>query len=147
MKQYIGEFFRRGLTACGFGPMILAAVYLILREETGVELLTVGAVCRGIVSLTALAVVAGGMNVLYQIERLPLMAAILIHGTVLYLGYLVTYLINGWLADGVMPVLIFSGIFVLGYLVIWGLIYSVTRKNTDSINEILLMQRQNPDKS
>ena len=147
MKKYIGEFVRRGLVSCGLGPMVLAVLYLVLQHKGVLETLTVREVCVGIVSLSVLAFIAGGMNVLYQIERLPLMAAILIHGAVLYLGYLVTYLINGWLADGVRPVLIFSGVFVLGYLVIWGLIYSVTRKNTDSINEILSMQRQNPDKS
>ena len=142
MKQYIGEFFRRGLTACGFGPMILAAVYLILREQTGVELLSVGAVCRGIVSLTALAFVAGGMNVLYQIERLPLMAAILMHGGILYIGYLAVYLLNGWLAGGIMPILVFTGIFAAGYVVIWIFVYAVTQKHTASINEKLDRHRR-----
>ena len=142
MKQYIGEFFRRGLTACGFGPMILAAVYLILREQTGMELLTVGTVCRGIVSLTALAFVAGGMNAIYQIEQLPLMVAILIHGGVLYLCYLLTYLINGWLEWGTGPILVFSGIFAVGYLVIWAIIYSVIRRHTARLNEKLKQNQQ-----
>ena len=48
------------------------------------------------------------MNIIYQIERLPLMMAILIHGGVLYLCYLGTYLLNGWLERDITPILVFS---------------------------------------
>jgi len=137
MKKIVLEFFRRGLIACGLGPMVLAVIYLVLQRHGAVQTLTVDQVCLGIFSLSALAFIAGGMNVLYQIERLPLMVAILIHGGVLYLSYLGTYLLNGWLKWGSTPVLVFSGIFVLGYLAIWAIIYSITKKNTARLNEIL----------
>ena len=136
MKQVLGEFFRRGLLACGFGPLILVVVYLIL-QQAGVQTLTVREVCLGIVSLWGLAFLAGGMNVVYQIERLPLMGAILIHGLVLYVGYLVTYLVNDWLPWGMTPVLVFTAIFVLGYLAVWAVIYTVTKQNTAKVNEML----------
>lgn len=142
MKKNIQEFIRRGLAACGFGPLILVAVYLILQQNAGIETLTVNQVCLGICSLAALAFIAGGMNVIYQIERLPLMAAILIHGCILYLSYLATYLINGWLEWGTAPILVFSAIFILGYLIVWAVIYSVTRKNTKRVNEILKQKQQ-----
>ena len=141
MKKHIMEFIRRGMIACGFGPMVLAGLYLILQHTGTVETLTVQEVCTGIFSLSALAFIAGGLNFLYQMERLPLMVAILIHGGVLYLSYLGTYLLNGWLAWGVTPMLVFSGIFVVGYLVIWAVIYSIIKKNTDKINEVLKKQR------
>ena len=96
MKKIVLEFFRRGFIASGFGPIVLAILYLILKQQALVEILTVNEVCIGIFSLSALAFVAGGMNVIYQIERLPLMVAILIHGTVLYITYLGTYLLNSW---------------------------------------------------
>jgi len=137
MKKYILEFFRRGLTACGFGPIVLAVIYLILHQQGALETLTVNEVCLGIFSLSALAFIAGGMNAIYQIERLPLMVAILIHGGVLYISYLVTYLINDWLERGAIPLLVFSGIFVVGYLVIWIIIYSIIKKRTKKINAIL----------
>ena len=86
MKRFVLDFLRRGLMACGFGPMVLAVVYLILQRCGVVETLTVYQVFVGIFSLSALAFVAGGMNAVYQIERLPLMVAIFIHGAVLYLG-------------------------------------------------------------
>ena len=84
MKKTALEFCRRGMAAGGLGPLVLAVLYLVLKRQGLVQTLTVDAVCRGIFSLWALAFVAGGMNVLYQIERLPLMAAVTIHGGVLY---------------------------------------------------------------
>ena len=142
MKKHILEFIRRGFVACGFGPLVLAVFYLILQRQENVQTLDVEQVCLGIFSLSALAFVAGGMNVLYQMERLPLMVAILIHGGVLYGSYLVTYLVNGWLEWGTTPILVFSGIFVLGYLAVWAVIYSVTKRNTDRINAVLKQKRQ-----
>ena len=136
MKKNLLEFIRRGLIACGFGPMVLAIFYLTLQRNTGMEFLTVHQVCRGIFSLSALAFVAGGMNVVYQMERIPLMVAILIHGGVLYISYLATYLLNGWLERGITPILAFSGIFLLGYLAVWAGIYSVTRRNTEKLNQV-----------
>jgi hypothetical protein len=142
MKRFVLDFFRRGLMACGFGPLVLAVVYGILQRCGVVETLTVHQVCVGILSLAVLAFVAGGMNAIYPIERLPLMVAILIHGAVLYLSYLGTYLLNGWLVWGALPVLIFTGIFAVGYLVIWVVIYCVIKRNTEKINAALKQKQQ-----
>jgi ABC-type transport system involved in multi-copper enzyme maturation permease subunit len=70
-------------------------------------------------------------------SQLPLMLAILIHGSILYASYLGTYLINGWLEWGATPILVFSGIFILFYLAIWAVIYTITKKRTARLNEIL----------
>ena len=142
MKKTVLEFLRRGLAACGFGPLVLAVLYLILKRSIGLQILTVDQVCVGIASLSVLAFVAGGMNAAYQIERLPLAVAILIHGGVLYVSYLATYLVNGWLEWGTTPVLVFTGIFVLGYLMIWAVIYTVTKRNTDRVNAALREKQQ-----
>ena len=145
MKKTLSAFFLRGLVASGVGPVILAVVYLILRRVAAVETLTVEQVCVGIFSLSVLAFLAGGMNVIYQIERLPLMVAILIHGGVLYVSYLLTYLVNGWLAWGAGPILVFSAVFVLGYLAIWAVIYSVTKRRTNQLNAILEEKQRRPE--
>ena len=142
MRKNILEFIRRGLIACGFGPLILAVLYLILQNQAGLETLTVNQVCTGIFSISALAFIAGGMNVVYQIEQLPLMWAILIHGCVLYFSYLGTYLVNDWLEWGKTPILVFTGIFGLGYLAVWAVIYSLTRRNTERINMALREKQQ-----
>ena len=142
MKKTVLGFIRRGLTACGFGPMVLAVLYLILQQQGALHTLTVDEVCLGIFSVSALAFMAGGLNVLYQIERLPLMVAILIHGSVLYLTYLITYLLNGWLDWSRVPVIVFSAIFVVGYLAIWAIIYAIMKRNTQKINEALKKQQE-----
>ena len=142
MKKNILEFVRRGLIACGFGPLVLAALYLILQDKAELKMLTVNEVCLGIVSLYALAFIAGGMNVVYRIERLPLMLAILIHGGVLYISYLATYLVNDWLEWGTTPILVFTGIFVGCYLAIWAVIYYATKRKTEKLNEILKQKQQ-----
>ena len=138
MKQYIMEFLRRGLAAMGFGPLVLAVLYLLLPVQT----LTAWEVSLGILSLSALAFLAGGLNVLYQIERLPLMAAIGIHGGVLYAGYLATYLLNGWLDWGRLPVLVFTAIFAVGYLAIWAVIYAIILRRTAQVNALLRQKQQ-----
>lgn len=137
MRKTVYDFIRRGLIACGVGPIVLAVMYMILYSRGLVDTVSVKELCTGIFSLAALAFVAGGTNVIYQIERLPLALAILIHGGVLYASYLAVYLINGWLRWGRAPILVFSGIFVAGYLLIWAVIYTVTRRKTARLNEIL----------
>ena len=145
MKRIILDFFRRGLIACGLGPIVLAVFYLIMQRQADVEVLTVNQVCVGIFSLFTLAFIAGGMNVIYQMEQLPLMVAILIHGGVLYISYLGTYLLNDWLEWGVMPILVFSGIFVFGYLAIWAIIYSIIKRKTEKLNRILKQKQQSAE--
>ena len=137
MKKIILEFVRRGMTACGIGPIVLAILYLILQQQEGLQTLSINQVCLGIFSISILAFIAGGMNVVYQMERLPLMVAISIHGGVLYISYLVTYLVNDWLQGGIIEILVFSGIFVLGYIIIWLIIYSIIKRNTEKVNKIL----------
>ena len=142
MKKFIVDFLRRGFIACGLGPIVLAIPYLILQQTAAVEMLTVKEVCIGIFSLTALAFIAGGMNAIYQIEQFPLMIAILLHGTILYISYLVTYLLNDWLEWGAVSIIVFSAIFVIGYLVIWAVIYSIIKRNTAMLNEGLKKRHQ-----
>ena len=143
MKKFVLEFVRRGFIATGLGPIVLAIVYLILKQSAAIDALTVNQVCIGIFSLSALAFIAGGMNAIYQVERLPLMTAILIHGSVLYIGYLGTYLLNDWLDFGIIPIIVFTAVFVVGYIVIWAIIYSIIRRNTAKLNELLKKKQQN----
>ena len=143
MKKFVLEFLRRGFSVFGVGPIVLAIIYLILNAVEGMESLTVNQVCMGIFSLALLAFISSGMNAIYQVERLPLMVAILIHGCVLYIGYLITYLLNDWLDFGIVPIIVFTAIFVVGYIVIWGIIYSIIKKNTAKINEKLRVKQQN----
>ena len=142
MKRYVSDFIHRGIIACGIGPLILAVVYLIIRHYTDMQTLSVNQVVIGILSLEALAFIAGGVNVVYRIERLPLSVAITIHGIVLYFSYLVTYLLNDWMKKDKISFMVFTGIFVIGYVVIWAVIYLVINSKIKKINKSLKEKQQ-----
>ena len=62
---------------------------------------------------------------------------ILLHGGALYIAYILTYLLNGWLANQRQSILIFTSIFVAGYAVIWLIIYNVEKVKAKKLNKIL----------
>lgn len=137
MKKFLSDFFLRGLLAAAGGPVVLAIVYGILGATGTVTALSPAEICKGILTVTLLALTAGGMTAIYQVERLPLPSAIAIHGGALYAVYILIYLINGWLQRQLMPILIFSAIFIVGYALIWACIYLSILKNTEQLNKKL----------
>ncbi len=137
MKKYIPDFLKRGLMAAAGGPVVLAIVYGILGAAGVIESLSPGEVCKGILTVSLMAFIASGITVIYSVERLPLLCAILVHCAVLYADYLLIYLLNGWLKSQIVPILIFTSIFIAGYAVIWLCIYLSIRAKTDRINQKL----------
>ena len=134
MKEFWKQFFLRGCIACAGGPLVLTVVWGILGATGTVATLTVTEVVRGILTVTLLAFIVAGMTAVYQAERLPLASAILIHAGALYLTYAVIYLINGWLASGAVPFLVFTACFVVGYALIWLIIYASMRAKAKKLN-------------
>ena len=141
MKKILRDFMLRGMIACGFGPIVWAIIYAILSASGVVETITVSKVVLEVISVSVLAFIAGGINVVYHIEKMPLAVAILIHAMALYADYIVIYLMNGWLASGVTPLVVFTVCFVLGYAVIWLVIYLISRINADKVNAKLESMR------
>ena len=137
MKKFILEFLKRGFLAAWGGPVILAIIYGILGANGTVITLTPNEVCKGIISVTLMAFIAAGMQAVYQLESLPLISAILIHGAVLYLDYLIMYLINDWIPRNFKSLSVFTVIFVVGYTLIWIGIYLFTKHKTDKLNKKL----------
>lgn len=137
MKKFWKEFFLRGLICASGGPIILAIIYSILGATGTVEAFSPREVCIGILTITLLAFIAAGMTAIYQMEQLPLPIMILLHGGALYIAYILTYLINGWLQQQLIPILVFTGIFVAGYALIWLIIYCVTKAKTETLNRKL----------
>lgn len=135
MKKTILDFLKRGTMAAAGGPIILAIVYAILGKTGTIESLSAAEVAKGILSVSLLAFIAAGITVVYTVERLPLVSAILLHGGVLYLDYLLIYLINNWLQRNAIG--IFTLIFLAGYASIWLIIYATTKTNTDKLNKKL----------
>lgn len=134
MKKFLKEFFLRGFLCAAGGPVVLAIIYGVLGATGTAESLTPGDVCKGIFTITGLAFVAAGMTAIYQIEQLPLPTMILLHGGVLYIAYILTYLVNGWLLNQLKPILVFTGIFIGGYGAIWTIIYVITNAKAKKIN-------------
>lgn len=137
MKQFIKAFLFRGLVAAWGGPVILAIIYGILGATGEVQSLAPGAVCTGILTVALLAFFVAGMNAIFTVERLPLALAITIHGGALYLCYILIYLVNGWIKQQFIPILVFTGIFLVGYAIIWLVIYILTKRKTDQLNRKL----------
>ena len=137
MKNLAKSFVVHGLFACGLGPVVFAIVYAVLNAVGAVSEVSVSEMVTGIVSVTVLAFIAGGISVIYKIERLPIFSAALIHGFVLYLSYVVIYLINGWLKGGITPLLVFTACFISGFALVWLIIYLTTKKSTDEVNSAL----------
>ena len=137
MKKFAKEFLLRGSLAAAGGPVVLAIVYGILGATGTVSSFSPREVCLGILIVTLLAFIVAGMTAIYQMEQLPLPSAILIHGAGLYMAYILIYLINGWLKQQLIPILIFTAVFIAGYAVIWLIIYSLIKATTEQINKKL----------
>ena len=137
MKKFLKEFLFRGLICAAGGPLVLAIIYGILGAAGATETIPATEVSMGIVTITLLAFIAAGMTAIYQVERLPLATMILLHGGALYTAYILTYLMNGWLQNSLIPILIFTGIFLVGYALIWLIIYCIEKAKADKLNKLL----------
>jgi len=137
MKKFWKEFLFRGLICASGGPLVLAIIYGILGATGVAESLSPKEVCLGILTITLLAFIVAGMTAIYQIEQLPLPIMILLHGGALYLAYILTYLLNGWLVNQLTPILVFTGIFLAGYSLVWFIIYCIERAKTEKLNKLL----------
>ena len=137
MKAFWKEFLLRGLLCAAGGPLVLAIIYGILGATGTVESFTPGEVVTGIATISLLAFTVAGMTAIYQLEQLPLPMMILLHGGGLYIAYILTYLINGWLLTQLVPILVFTGIFLAGYALIWLIIYLCIKSKTKKINKML----------
>lgn len=137
MKKFLKEFLFRGLICASGGPIVLAIIYGILGATGAVEAFSPKEVCMGILTITLLAFIVAGMTAIYQMEQLPLPMMILLHGGALYIAYILTYLLNGWLLNQLTHILVFTGIFIAGYALIWLIIYRVEKSKAAKLNKML----------
>ena len=137
MKRFICDFIHRGLIACGFGPIILSIVYAFIQVDGIIHTLTVNEVVLGILTSALLAFIAGGINAIYKIERLPIILAIFIHGIILYIDYVAIYLVNDWMKADFVPLAVFTVCFFAGFAIVWAMIYFHTKRNADKLNQKL----------
>ena len=137
MKKFLKQFLFRGLICSSGGPVVLAIIYGVLAATGTAEAVSPAEVSLGILTITLLAFIAAGMTAIYRMEQLPLPIMILLHGGALYIAYILTYLINGWLQNSLLPILVFTVIFVAGYALVWLIIYLVEKAKADKLNKLL----------
>lgn len=137
MKKHVLSFIRRGFVGATFGPIVLAIIYGILGATNVTKTLSVNEVVLGIISVSVMAFIAAGITMIYEVENLPFISAILIHGLALYADYAIMYLINGWIAEGLIPFLTFTTIFFVGFAIIWSIIYICTKNKANKLNKRL----------
>lgn len=121
----------------GFGPIVAGIVYAILERTVSNFSLSGTQVLLAIASTYMIAFVQAGASVFNQIEEWPLPKSLLCHFLSLYAVYVIGYLINTWIPFQTEVVLIFTGIFVAGYFVIWGIVYLAVRATSRQLNEKL----------
>lgn len=135
MKKMMKEFIFRGLIAAGFGPIVYGIVIFII-ETCGVNAMQDGSmILKAILSTYMMAFICAGASVIWQNERLGLGYSALIHGTVIYISYLITYLLNGWLDHDKIGQ--FSIIFISGYIIIWLIIFITEKLKAKKLNQQL----------
>jgi len=134
MKKFFIEFLKRGLIASSGGPIVMSIIYFILWKTGVVTSISADKVVLGILTSTLLAFIVAGVSAIYQIDKLPTFPAALIHGIVLYATYITIYLINGWLKSQILPIIVFTGFFIVGYALIWLIVYLSTRASTRKLN-------------
>ncbi|MBQ2735865.1 MAG: DUF3021 domain-containing protein [Clostridia bacterium] len=137
MKQNLFKFIHRGAIFGGFGPIIIGIVYLILSftlddfSVTGTEIFT------AILSTYLLAFVHAGASVFNEIERWSVGRSVLYHFSVLYAAYSICYLINSWIPFDITVFLIFTGIFIVSYLIVWLTVYIIVKRTGRRLNDSL----------
>ncbi|MBP1570194.1 MAG: DUF3021 domain-containing protein [Oscillospiraceae bacterium] len=134
MKSFFKEFFKRGFISAWGGPFILAIIYYIVGRTENIENIPINEVSLGILSITLMAFIAGGITAIYQSEKLPLASSIMIHAAVLYLDYPIMYLLNDWIPRSEIG--IFTSIFAAGFAIIWVIIYFFSKRKIDSLNKL-----------
>ncbi len=123
MNKYLKSFIFRGAVFGGLGPMILGIVYAVL--EASIDGFSLGGaeVLIAIVSTYLIAFVQAGASVFNQIEEWQPMKSVLFHFLSIYVVYALAYVMNSWIPFDPRVLLIFTGIFVLVYAVIWLTVY------------------------
>ncbi len=137
MNKYVKEFFHRGLVFGGFGPIILGIIYMIISKVENDFSLSATEVFVAIISIYLLAFVQAGVTVFNQIEHWPLPKSLLYHFSTLYCAYISCYLLNTWIPFKKEVILIFTGIFIAVYFVVWGIVVISVKAASKKMNKRL----------
>lgn len=137
-KSYVKEYFLRGFMFAGLGPIVAGIVHLILEmNNTKIEL-NGYQVFSAIVTTYIIAFVHAGTSVFPRIESWSIAKQMFFQFVSIYLVYTIGYLINSWIPFKLEIILIYTGCFVFGFLLIWLIAYLSVRATTKKMNEKLM---------
>lgn len=140
MKKHLKNFIHRGLIFGGFGPMILAIIYVILHFTQNSFSLNGIQTAIAIFSIYLLAFVQAGASVFNEIESFSLPKSLLCHFSTLYIAYILCYLINSWIPFNPTVLLIFTAIFLAVYFITWITVFTIVKITSKKLNEKLNQQ-------
>ena len=137
MNVYLKKFLQRGLMFGGFGPIIAAVIYFAISQST--PSFSIGGVgmLLAVVSTYVVAFLVAGASVFNQIEHWSLARSLLCHFSLYYIAYVTCYLVNAWIPFSWNALLIFTGVFVGGYALVWIIVYLCMRHTGKKLNEKL----------
>ncbi|MFR4953624.1 MAG: DUF3021 domain-containing protein, partial [Lactobacillus paragasseri] len=101
------------------------------------QTISVQDVNKNMISSLLLAFIAGGINAIFKVERIPLGLATTIDAIVIYLDYLLFYILNDWIKLQIIPFLVFTVLYIIGYLIIWLCIYHQVKNQVQKLNQKL----------
>lgn len=138
MNKYVKEFFHRGLVFGGFGPIVVSIILLIINAAGEVVTLTAKDYFTSTVSIYLLAFVHAGASVFNQIEHWSLPKSVFFHFSSLYIVYSLCYIINSWIPFEPKVLLIFTAVFVAGYIAVWLTVMVILKITTKEMNSRLI---------
>ena len=141
MNQYVKEFIKRGLMFGGFGPIILAIIFLFISRTDTDFSLTVKDYFWGTVSVYVLAFAQAGASLFNQIEHWPLTKSIFFHFATLYIAYSLCYCFNSWIPFEPKVLILFTIIFITVYFATWITVYLLTKRTGKKLNKQLEQNR------
>lgn len=137
MNRYLKDFLHRGLIFGGFGPIVVAIVFMCISLADRGFSLTASQILLATVSSYLLAFVQAGVTVFNQIEHWSTVKSLLCHYVTLFAAYSVCYVVNSWIPFEPMVLVIFSVIFAVLFFVIWTIVYLSVRATSKRFNSQL----------
>lgn len=138
MNKYVKEFLHRGLVFGGFGPIVVSIILLIINAAGEAVTLTAKDYFTSTVSIYLLAFVHAGASVFNQIEHWSLPKSVFFHFSSLYIVYSLCYIINSWIPFEPKVLLIFTAVFVAGYIAVWLTVMVILKITTKKMNRRLI---------
>lgn len=137
MNRYVKEFMHRGMLFGGFGPIIVSIVLVIVESVDSSFSINAMQILLAVVSSYLLAFIQAGASVFEQIEHWSTVKSVFFHFLSLYVAYVGCYLLNSWIPFEKTVVLIFTGIFTVGFFAIWGIVFVSVKLAEKKLNKAL----------